>query len=92
MSKADELRKLIQENPDLPLVFCCGTDELEDGYLTFYEDFSCDVVTIYKTDEKVFDHIIDIEEYYQELYETDEDIQKAIQKTPQYKAIRIICN
>lgn len=87
----EELRELIIENPTLPIVFCCGTDELEDYYLTFYENFSCEIVTIYKTDERIFDHIIDITEYYQEIYETDEEVEKAIEETVQYKAIRVIC-
>lgn len=95
MCKIDEenkLKELIIENPTLPIVFCCSSDELEDGYLTFYKDFSCDIVTIYEiNDEKVFDHIIDVEEYYQDIYESDEDIQKAIEETIQYKAIRVYC-
>lgn len=87
----EELRKLINENPELPIVFCCGSDELEEGYLTFYENFNCEIVTIYKTEEKVFDHIIDITEHYQEIYDTEEEIQQAINETIQYKAIRIVC-
>lgn len=102
MSKADEineLRKLIIENPTMPIVFCCSSDELEDGYMTFYEDFSCEIVTIYQTEEKVFDHIVDITEYYEEMY-SDEDlsqekfnkkVQEAVENTPQYKAIRVFC-
>ena len=61
--------------------------------MTFFEDFSCDVVNIYKTEEMVFDHIIDIEEYYQDIYEdaTDEEIKERINNTTQYKAIRVYC-
>lgn len=92
--KADEineLRKLIIENPTLPIVFCCSSDELGDYSWTFYKDFSCEIVTIYETEERVFDHIIDIEEYYQEIYETEEDVENAIKETTQYKAIRVFC-
>ena len=99
MSKADEkpvekIKRLILENPTLPIVFCCSTDEILDEYcMTFFEDFSCDIVTIYKIDEYIFDHIIDIEEYYQDLYEdeTDEEIKERINNTTQYKAIRVYC-
>lgn len=99
MIKADEqpinkMRKLILENPTLPIVFCCSTDELtDDYYMTFFEGFSCDIVTIYKTDEMIFDHRIDIEEYYQDMYEdaTDEQIEEYINNTVQYKAIRVYC-
>lgn len=103
MSKADEmekLRKLILENPLLPIVFCCSSDELTDDYsYIFYKDFSCEIATIYETDEKVFDHIIDITEYYQDIYdyeditkkEFDKKVQEAVEDTIQYKAIRIYC-
>lgn len=99
MSKAneqplDKIRRLILENPTLPIVFFCSTDEiLDEYYMTVFEDFSCDVVTIYKTDEMVFDHEIDIEEYYQDIYEdaTDEEIKERINNTTQYKAIRVYC-
>lgn len=87
----EELRKMMSENPNLPVVFCCGTDELEDYYLTFYENFRCELVRIYKTDERVFDSIIDVTEYYQEIYETDEEVERAIEATEQYDAILVIC-
>lgn len=100
--RADEiekLRRLIIENPSLPIVFCCSSDELTDYSWTFYRDFSCKIVTIYETDEKVFDHIIDITEYYQDIYdyedmtkeEFDKKVQEEVENTTQYKAIRIFC-
>ena len=101
MSSRDKLFKLMQENPNLPLVFCCDSDELGEYAWTFYEDFGCDIVTIYKTEEQIYDHIIDIEEYYQDLYEDEykdlsdkefnKKIQDLIEHTEQYKAIRIYC-
>ena len=102
MNSRDKLFKLMQENPDLPLVFNCSTDEMCDDYAyMFYEDFGCDVVTIYKTDEQIYDDITDIREYYEYIYEdeyeglSDEEfdtkIQDLINHTEQYKAIRIYC-
>lgn len=103
MTSQEKLFKLMQENPDLPIVFCCSTDEMDDGYsYMFYNDFSCDLVTIYRTENEVFDHIIDIEEYYQDLYEDeyedlskeefDKKIKELVDNTFQYKAIRIYCS
>lgn len=102
MSKADEineLRKLIIENPTMPIVFCCSSDELGEYAWTFYEDFSCEVVTIYQPEGHVFDHIVDITEYYEEMYDNEDiseeefkkKVQEAVENTPQYKAIRVFC-
>ena len=102
MNNRDKLFKLMQENPDLPIVFSCSTEEMSDDYAyMFYEDFSCDVVTIYKTDETIYDDEDDIKEYYEYIYEdeyeglSDEEfnanIQDLINNTEHYKAIRIYC-
>lgn len=87
-----ELEKLMKENPTLPLVFSCSSDELEEGYITFYKNFTCKVVTIYETEERVFDNTIDIYEYYEGIYENEDEIVKAIEETVQYKAIMVYCN
>ena len=103
MNSRDELFKLMQENPDLPIVFCCSSDEICDDYCwMFYKEFSCDIVNIYETEEQIFDCDIDITEYYQDLYEdeysdlSDEEFNKKIhelvENTPHYKAIRIFCS
>lgn len=103
MTSREKLFKLMQENPDLPIVFCCSTDEMDDSYSSmFYSDFSCDLVTIYRTEDKVFDHIVDITEYYEDLYEDeyedlskeefDKKIKELVEDTFQYKAIRIYCS
>ena len=101
MNNREKLFKLMQENPELPLVFNCATDEMDDSYsYMFYEDFGCDIVTIYKTNEQIFDYIVDITEYYEDMYD-DEDlseeefnkkIKQLVDNTEQYKAIRIYCN
>lgn len=104
MNNREKLLKLMQENPDLPLVFCCSTDEMDDSYSSmFYRDFSCDLVTIYETEEDgIFDHIIDITEHYEYLYEDeyedlsqeefDKKIKELVDNTPHYQAIRIYCS
>ena len=77
MSNRDKLLKLMQENPDLPVVFACTTEELGEWEWTFYEDFSCDVVEIYKTEEEIYDDEIDVREHYEYLYEDEyEDLSK----------------
>lgn len=102
MTNRDKLFKLMQENPKLPLVFDCSTDELDDSYAyMFYEDFSCDIVTIYKTEDQIFDDKDEIREHYEYIYEDeyeglsdeefDANIEDLIKHTEQYKAIRIYC-
>ena len=103
MNNRDKLFKLMQENPDLPIVFCCSSDELDDAYSwMFYRGFSCDIVNIYEIEDRIFDNDIDLEEYYQDLYEDeykdlsneefDKKIKKIVENTPHYKAIRIFCS
>lgn len=104
MTNKEKLFKLMQENPDLPIVFCCSTDEIDDSYSSmFYKDFFCDLVTIYETEEDgIFDHITEITEHYEYLYEDeyedlskeefDKKIKELVEDTFQYKAIRIYCS
>ena len=102
MNNREKLFKLMQENPELPLVFNCSTDELcEDYDYMFYEDFNCNITTIYKTEEQIYDNEDDIREYYEYIYEdeyedlSDEEfnanIQDLIDHTEQYKALNIYC-
>lgn len=101
MSNRDKLLKLMQENPDLPVVFACTIEELGECGWTFYKDFSCDVVDIYETEEEIYDDEIDVKEYYEYLYsdeyedlsneEFNKKIQELINEIPHYKAIRVFC-
>lgn len=104
MNEKEKLIKLIQENPELPIVFNCSTDEMDDSYsYMFYENFICDVKTIYKTkDDGVYDHIVDISDYYASMYEAelenlsdeefDKKIKELVDNTEQYKAILVSCS
>ena len=101
MSSRDKLFKLMQENPNLPIVFSCSSDEVCDEYCwTFYTDFSCDVCDIYETEEQIYDNVTEITEHYQYIYgdddlsdeEWDKKIKQLVDETPHYKAIRIFCS
>lgn len=78
----EELRKLIAENPDLPLVFMVMNDELLDGNCsTVFESCSCDVETVYFYEtseysgctEKCTDDYIEIQEYYEDKFCDNEE-------------------
>lgn len=103
MKSEEKLFNLMKEHPDLPIVFCCSSDEVCDEYSwTFYEEFSVDICDIYKTDDRIFDCNIDITEYYEDLYEdefenlSDEEFNKKIKELvdniPHYVAIRVLCS
>lgn len=98
----EELRKLIAENPDLPLVFDVYTDNIDTDYgcMVFEGTVSCKVETVYFTDDRSYDDFDDIlddfmgyfcdEEEYKDL--SDADYEKAIKKyieenVRHYKAI-----
>lgn len=65
---ASELRKLIADNPDLPIVFLAGTDANIDGNRWMYctsVDCSIEEILDIETpygDDKVFDDRADLEE------------------------------
>ena len=61
-TKSDELKKLIAENPSLPIVVIAGTDAT-DGEQSMY----CDDIRFY------IDEILDCEVPYMEYVETDRD-------------------
>lgn len=73
--QTEELLKLIQENPELPLVFMVNGGELADPYdycYTMIKDYSADVKTIWLFQDRYYDHIIDITEAVQD-YLCDEE-------------------
>lgn len=103
MMERNKLFKLMEENPDLPIVFCCSSDEIDNGYSwMFYESFSADICDIYKTDDRIFDCNVDITEYYEDLYENEFEnlskeefnkrIKELVDNTPHYTAIRVFCS
>lgn len=98
--KSNELLKILQDNPDLPIVFFTDEDTACDDYTwTFRKDFHVDVSTIYECDERICDCEIDarefLENYYSDCEEyfgmTEEEYEKVIdnkmKELKQYKAI-----
>ncbi|MFG6319585.1 MAG: hypothetical protein K1W33_07030 [Clostridia bacterium] len=98
----EELRKLIAENPDLPLVFNVYTDNIDTDYtcIVFEGAVSCKVETVYFTDDRSYDDFDDIlddfvcnledEEGFENL--SDEEYIEAVEKyieenVRHYKAI-----
>lgn len=100
-----ELLKLMQDNPDLPLVFMVGGELTADLYeyrYTFVESYSAEVETIWIYRDTYYNHIVDITEAVEEDvmnkegYEnlSDEEFDKAVEKyieenVEHYKAIVI---
>lgn len=60
-TNTDKLKKLISENPDLPIVVIAGEDAVADGYTSTY----CSDIRFY------IDEILDCEVPYMEYVETD---------------------
>lgn len=105
MSKDNqELRKLIEENPELPLVFCVSNDNLyyDDYSMTVFEGCYCKVEEIYTDEERYYndsDEILDDykdklcdNEEYKDL--SDDEFEEAVEKyidenIRHYKAIVI---
>jgi hypothetical protein len=86
-----ELLKLIQENPELPLVFLVYSEDLADDYeyrYTMIKDYRASVETIWLYQDHYYDHIVDIteaveedlinEEEYENL--SNEEFDKAVEK------------
>ena len=98
-----ELLKLIQENPDLPVVFMVYGEDLVDEYeyrYTLIENYGASVKTIWKYQDRFYDHEIDITEAVEDdlidQYEalSDEEFDKVVDKyieenVEHYKAIVI---
>lgn len=101
MKDNEELRKLIAENPNLPLVFNVYTDNIDTDYCCIvFEGCRSRVSEVYFTDDRSyedFDEIFDDfrcsladEESFENL--SDEDFDKAVEKyieenVRHYKAI-----
>lgn len=98
-----ELLKLIQENQELPVVFMVYGEDLADEYeyrYTLIERYNAEVKTIWKHQDRFYDHIIDItEEVENDLFDQyedlpDEEFDKVVEKyieenVEHYKAIVI---
>ena len=99
-----ELLKLIQENPELPLVFLVYGEDLADDYeyrYTMIEDYRASVETIWIYQGTYYNHIVDIteaveEDLWDEEYEkiSSEEFDKIVEKyieenVEHYKAIVI---
>ena len=101
--ETQELLILVQENPDLPVVFMVYGEDLADEYeyrYTLIERYNAEVKTIWKHQDRFYDHIIDIteaiEDYLCNQYEDldDEEFDKLVEKyieenVEHYKAIVI---
>ena len=83
-----ELLKLIQENPELPLVFLVYGEDLDEYRYTMIKDYRASVETIWLYQDHYYDHIVDIteaveedlinEEEYENL--SNEEFDKAVEK------------
>ena len=73
MSRAidnEELRKMIEEHPDLPLVFEVYNDEVCFDYgCSIFEGSRCRVGTVWFTEERMYDDKDDVVEEYVSMYE-----------------------
>lgn len=102
--KNKELLKLVQEYPDLPVVFFCGSEDVCDEYsYTFmkfkgvekgiiYESDINDIIYTSKDDyvEDLCDYFEDDDRYFNMTDEEYEEImQKEAEKAPHYEAIII---
>lgn len=99
----EKLKKLIQENPELPLVFNVYTDNIDTDYSCIvFEGCTCKIETVYFTDDRSYDDFDDIlddfmcnledEDEFKDL--SDEDYEEAVKKyieknVRHYKAIVI---
>jgi len=104
MKDNEELRKLIAENPELPIVFNIYTDNINTDYcsIVFEESVDCKVSIVYFTDDRSYDDFDEIlddfrcdlvdEDEFKDL--SDDDYDKAVEKyieenVRHYKAIVI---
>lgn len=101
MKDNEELRKLIESNPDLPLVFIVPTENIDYDYTSCVFQYSnCYVSEVYFDDEHYTDDVEDMiddyrdrladEEEYKDL--SDDEYDKAVKKyvdenIEHYKAI-----
>lgn len=101
MKDNEELRKLIESNPNLPLVFIVPTENIDYDYTSYvFQYSSCYVSEVYFDDEHYTDDVEDMidnyrdrladEEGYKDL--SDDEYDKAVEKyvnenIEHYKAI-----
>lgn len=100
----EELIKLMQENPDLPLVFLVDNDKIAYDYgSTVYENFYCYITKIYDDGDMYYDDFDEIHDKYRDNLcdeegfkdiKDDDEYDKAVDKwinenTRHYEAIVI---
>lgn len=103
MKDNEELRKLIESNPDLPLVFIVPTENINCDYTSqVFQKSSCYVSDVYFYEEFYTDDKIDMEEYIRNMLDNtplsygmdDETFDKLVEdyietEVESYKAIVI---
>lgn len=69
----EKLKRMIKENPSLPIHYFCDVDDLDSGYN--YEIQVCDVTVGYIShyNDRVFDNKLDFEEYITDYIYDRED-------------------
>lgn len=74
MRDNEELRRLIEKNPDLPLVFIVPTDYLDDTYNSVaFQNSSCYVSEVYSYDENLSDDKRDVIDDYRDILAEDDE-------------------
>lgn len=73
-----ELRRIIQDNPNLTVRFLCMIDDVEDGYIYEFGITNIRIGKILITDDRIFEDKDDLREYienevYEKMMETDDD-------------------
>ena len=96
----EEFIKLLQENPELPVIFMVASEEITDYCYSVFENFTPYIRTVYEYNDVYFDDDDDIleclmddlsdDEKYKDL--SDEEYEKAIkqyieEEIVHYKAI-----
>ncbi len=88
----EQLRKLIQENPELPLVFYVSNDNIcEDYGMTVFEGCNCKIGTVYMNDVRTYDDLDDILDYYIDYFSKEEQY-KEMSAEEYGKAIAVYIN
>ena len=74
MKDNEELRKLIEENPDLPLVFIVNSEDVDGGYYyAVFQHSKCYVSEVYFDDEHYTDDVEDMIDDYREKLADEEE-------------------
>lgn len=78
-----QLIKIMQEHPELPVIFYVSNDELAYDYgSTVMRDFWCYVETVYERDDGLYGDFDDMVDYYRDMLADDERF--ADLEDPQY--------